>query len=152
MLIKIKYFINLLYIIYNMYYIRRMKLSASNCRDCDAKLLGRSDKKFCNDYCRNTYNGKRNRDVSNSVRNINNILRKNRRILLQFAQNNILVCSKTELINLGFRMDYCTRFYTDQEGKNHKFYYDILISESNATIVIHLSEANPPFTFQSKVV
>jgi hypothetical protein len=42
---------------------------------------GRADKKFCNDLCRNNYNNQLNSNSYNLVRNINNILRRNRRII-----------------------------------------------------------------------
>jgi hypothetical protein len=37
--------------------------------------------KFCSDGCRNAYNNKINKDSTNFMRNINNKLRKNYRIL-----------------------------------------------------------------------
>ena len=36
------------------------------CLECGTVLKGRSDKKFCSDYCRNTYNNKVNRDSKKS--------------------------------------------------------------------------------------
>jgi hypothetical protein len=44
------------------------------------KIVGREDKKFCSDG-RNAYNNKINKDSTNFMRNINNKLRKNYRIL-----------------------------------------------------------------------
>ncbi|MEI9808189.1 MAG: hypothetical protein WDO16_10100 [Bacteroidota bacterium] len=52
-----------------------------NCLACDKPLKGRSDKKFCDDYCRNTYNNQLKSISNNNIRNINNTLTKNRRIL-----------------------------------------------------------------------
>lgn len=52
-----------------------------NCLDCGDKLVGREDKKFCSDSCRNAFNNKINKDSTNYMRNINNKLRKNYRIL-----------------------------------------------------------------------
>jgi len=46
------------------------------CLECGEPLIGRSDKKFCDDQCRNAYNNKLNRDHINLYRNINNKLRK----------------------------------------------------------------------------
>jgi hypothetical protein len=43
------------------------------------KIVGREDKKFCSDGCRNAYNNKINKD-SNYMRNTNK-LRKNYRVL-----------------------------------------------------------------------
>ena len=51
------------------------------CPECGDKIIGRADKKFCSDSCRNTYNNALNKDSKNLIRNINNSLRKNYRIL-----------------------------------------------------------------------
>ncbi len=51
------------------------------CLECGYEITGRSDKKFCSDQCRNTYNNRLKQDANNFVRNVNAILRKNRRIL-----------------------------------------------------------------------
>ena len=53
------------------------------CLACGKPLKGRVDKKFCDDYCRNNYNNqqKAKGSHSNFVRNINNTLLKNRKIL-----------------------------------------------------------------------
>ena len=51
------------------------------CPECGAPIKGRIDKKFCSDLCRNAYNNKQNSDTTNYMRTVNNILRKNRRLL-----------------------------------------------------------------------
>ena len=51
------------------------------CLECETPLIGRIDKKFCNDMCRNSYNNLLNKDANEYVRKVNVILRKNRRIL-----------------------------------------------------------------------
>ena len=51
------------------------------CPECGDKIIGRADKKFCCDACRNSHNNALNKDSKNLVRNINNRLRKNYRIL-----------------------------------------------------------------------
>jgi hypothetical protein len=43
--------------------------------------VGREDKKFCSDGCRNAYNNKINKDSNNYMHNTNNKLRKNYRVL-----------------------------------------------------------------------
>ena len=58
-----------------------------NCLECQEKLVGRRDQKFCCDYCRNTYNNRQNEDANAVVRKINSILRKNRRILSKLNPN-----------------------------------------------------------------
>ena len=53
------------------------------CLACGKPLKGGIDKKFCDDYCRNNYNNLQKAKGSHSsyVRNINNTLLKNRKIL-----------------------------------------------------------------------
>ena len=76
------------------------------CPECGDRIIGRSDKKFCSDQCRNTYNNKLNSDATNTVRNINNILRKNRRVLesLNKQSGKTMVTRETMLTN-GFNLD-----------------------------------------------
>ena len=51
------------------------------CKQCGKNITGRLDKKFCDDYCRNTYNNQNKRDDELLIQGINRIIRKNRRIL-----------------------------------------------------------------------
>ena len=57
------------------------------CLECGEKIVGRVDKKFCSDYCRNAHHNNLNKDRKNLVRNVNNLLRKNYRILEEFNPN-----------------------------------------------------------------
>ncbi len=94
------------------------------CLECESELFGRVDKKFCSDYCRNLFNNKRNRDVSSHVRNINNILRKNRRILESHCAGGKGKTHKDELLFAGFNFDYFTNIYTTKAGAIYHFVYD----------------------------
>jgi predicted nucleic acid-binding Zn ribbon protein len=58
-------------------------METKQCLECGETIRGRIDKKFCTDYCRNTYNNKVNKDSKNLIRNTNNRLRKNHKILLE---------------------------------------------------------------------
>lgn len=46
------------------------------CLECGEKIKGRADKKFCSDQCRVAYNNKLNRDETNYMNNVVNLLRK----------------------------------------------------------------------------
>ena len=54
------------------------------CLECGEMLHGRTDKKFCSDACRNTYNNKL-KSVAGSqyVRKVNGILKRNRNIMAE---------------------------------------------------------------------
>lgn len=79
-----------------------------NCLECGEKIIGRSDKKFCNDACRNAYNNKQNKDSNNLMRNVNNKLRKNYRILSEVNTDGKTKISRTKLDGLGFDFEYFT--------------------------------------------
>lgn len=58
------------------------------------------------------------------MRNVNNILRKNRRILKAFNPKETSKVSKTELLDEGFKFSYYTNEYRTRAGKVYKFCYD----------------------------
>jgi len=95
-----------------------------NCLECEEKIVGRIDKKFCSDHCRNAYNNKINKDKSNLVRNINNRLRKNYRILEELNPTDKTKTSRTKLLAKGFSFDYFTSIYTTKTGTVYYFVYD----------------------------
>lgn len=94
------------------------------CIECNEAFNGRSDKKFCSDLCRNAYNNKLNSDSNNLVRNINNILRKNRRILEELIPEDTAKVSQQKLIDKGFNFNYNTNTVTTKTGKSYVFCYE----------------------------
>lgn len=94
------------------------------CLECGEKLVGRADKKFCSDQCRNTYNNRLNSDSNNYVRNINNILRKNRRILAELNPAGKTKIHKSKLESKGFQFDYFTNIYKTRTGNIYYFCYE----------------------------
>ncbi len=94
------------------------------CLECGEKIVGRADKKFCSDLCRNAYNNKLNSDSNNLVRNINNALRKNRRILEEACKDDKAKISKSTLSREGFDFNYFTSLRTTQKGSTYYFVYE----------------------------
>ena len=103
-----------------------MEVIQKTCLSCGKTVRGRSDKKFCDDYCRNNYNNQLKAEDNNYVRNINNTLRKNRRILndLLSEEEEIIKIPKDRLIQQGFRFKYITHTYTNKKGNTYYFCYD----------------------------
>jgi hypothetical protein len=102
-------------------------MTAKNCLACEKPIKGRTDKKFCDDSCRNTYNNRLNSDATPFVRNINNILRKNRRILEELvsgSQKNVAVLDKQKLIEKGFHFDYFTEQYITEKSETYFYCYE----------------------------
>lgn len=94
------------------------------CLECQSPFFGRSDKKFCSELCRNSYNNLVNSDVTNLMRRVNNILRKNRRILKKLNPDGKATANKEKLLSLGFKLDYYTNTYTTRKGNTYYFCYD----------------------------
>ncbi len=96
------------------------------CIECNDTFNGRADKKFCSDLCRNAYNNKLNSDTNNLVRNVNNILRKNRRIISELLpeETATVSVSKQKLADKGFNFNYFTNITTTKTGKSYLFCYE----------------------------
>ena len=99
-------------------------MKTRECQECSMKLSGRKDQKFCSDYCRNTFNNRQNEDATKYVRRINNILRKNRRILETLNPKGKITVEGISLAEEGFNFHYYTNIYTTKTGSQYFFCYD----------------------------
>jgi hypothetical protein len=94
------------------------------CLSCGNLIKGRSDKKFCDDYCRSAYNNKLNYEKNPRIRNINNILRKNRKILEELIPDDTAKTTRDSLMEKGFNFQYVTNTYTNKKGAQYYFCYE----------------------------
>jgi hypothetical protein len=97
------------------------------CLTCETMLRGRIDKKFCDDYCRSAYNNRQyqeNRGLS-FIRKVNNILRKNRRILEELAPpgEDTFTIPRARMVKKGFNFNYLTCMQA-REGVLYHFCYE----------------------------
>ncbi len=118
-------------------------IAEKKCLACDKKLIGRADKKFCNDYCRNSYNNQLKSANSTLVRNINNALLKNRRILeTVVGTEEMTKLPKGKLLQEGFSFKYFTHTYTNKKGNVYFFCYEYgyLPLESDWYLVVRRKE------------
>jgi hypothetical protein len=100
------------------------KTQEKTCLECGDKIIGRADKKFCSDQCRISYNNQLNSDETNYVRNVNNILRKNRRILMELNTTGKTRLSRDKLNEKGFDFSYFTSLYKTKEGALYHYCYE----------------------------
>ncbi len=112
------------------------------CLNCGKALKGRADKKFCDDYCRNNYNNRQNSDENNLVRNINNTLRKNRRLLVHILAEtgeDMKAVTRQKMLEAGFNFKYFTHQYQNQKGQIYFFIYDYgyLPLENERLLIVH---------------
>lgn len=94
------------------------------CLECGEPFKGRIDKKFCSDACRVAFNNRLNSDDINYIRSVNNILRKNRRILMSMNPSGKIKVSHSKLKSKGFDFNYYTSTYKTRDGACYYYCYD----------------------------
>ncbi|HEY9005154.1 MAG TPA: hypothetical protein VIM75_03425 [Ohtaekwangia sp.] len=94
------------------------------CIECGKSVKGRVDKKFCSDQCRSSHNNKRHGEHTHYIRNVNNILRKNRRILSDLNPEGKNKVSREKLATRGFNFNFFTSTYRTKEGSQYFYCYD----------------------------
>ena len=98
------------------------------CLTCGNMLKGRIDKKFCDDYCRSSYNNQlyQNDRGLSFVRRVNNILRKNRKILEEIVpvEQQDYRIPRSKLVKMGFNFNYLTCAFANPQGAVFYFCYE----------------------------
>ncbi|MCQ6958100.1 hypothetical protein [Mucilaginibacter aquariorum] len=122
------------------------------CLDCGTLLHGRADKKFCNDLCRNNYNNQLNSNSYNLVRNINNILRRNRRIIEEMNPSGKTKTTREKMLVKGFDFDYFTSSFKTQAGARYFFCYEhgYLLLEADEVLLVKSKKETSKFTEDSQ--
>lgn len=102
--------------------------ASKNCLSCGDPLRGRIDKKFCDDHCRNHFNNQQKTRLTHNphVRNINNQLLRNRKILetLLPPGKQTIRANRERLQEEGFHFKYITHSQTHKGGKTYYYCYD----------------------------
>jgi hypothetical protein len=114
------------------------------CLFCKKPVKGRSDKKFCDDYCRAAYNNELKSAVNNNIRNVNHALGKNRRILESLLPEGEATAkaSRDKLIEKGFQFKYHTHIYNTKTDKTYFYCYEYgyLPLENNWYLIVKRNE------------
>src|SRR5690606_31562297 len=78
------------------------------CMDCGAPLVGRADKKFCDDGCRANHYNRRSSAENGYLRKVNSILKRNRKILGKLNPEQERTVKWQALMDEGFNFNYIT--------------------------------------------
>jgi predicted nucleic acid-binding Zn ribbon protein len=100
-------------------------MDKKTCLHCGTSIVGRSDKRFCSDQCRATYNNSTRTKEEFLIKNVNKVLRKNRRILKTINPKGMSIVRKEVLLEMGYNFTYFTSIYVTQEGSQYFFCYDL---------------------------
>ncbi|HAG16747.1 MAG TPA: hypothetical protein DCG69_09570 [Bacteroidales bacterium] len=96
-----------------------------HCLFCNESLMGRVDKKFCSDQCRNAYNNEKKAGKDHYVRQVNAILRKNRNLLESVCGTETKIVVNAQILNRrGFNYAYFTSSLTTSKGHIYLFCYE----------------------------
>ncbi len=95
-----------------------------NCLYCEAPISGRSDKKYCDSYCKSAYHNQKTKNDLELFRTIDRQLKKNRRILRLFNKSGKATVRKELLVAEGFDPKYFTHYWKNQRGQVYLFCYE----------------------------
>lgn len=96
-----------------------------NCLACNKKLEGRSDKKFCDHYCKSVYHYKKNKeDTAKTYYRIDKQLKLNRSLLKKYNQAGKSTIRANTLIDKGFNPSFFTHFWKNKKGQVYLFVYE----------------------------
>lgn len=94
---------------------------SKKCLNCQEEIQGRSDKKFCDDYCRSSYNNKQRSQIDEQTKFIQKRLKKNLRILNQLNPTGKITVNREKLLVMGFDFKYITHYHTTKSGATYFF-------------------------------
>ena len=118
-------------------------MEKKSCAECGEIIKGRSDKKFCSDLCRNAHNNRLNSDTNNYVRNVNNILRKNRRILEENLKGETTTLPKQKLLDKGFNFKFYTNHIITKTNNSYVYCYEFgyLLLDKEMVLIVKRKES-----------
>ena len=101
------------------------------CPQCGKPITGRSDKQFCDVFCRAEHNNQKNKDLNKLARQHLQLIRKNRRILKRLCPDQQVYVSREQLLVLQFVFNCFTKVYRSHQGRHYYFSLDYGLSNTN---------------------
>lgn len=99
-------------------------MSLRLCLECDKKLTGRSDQKFCSDACRVAFHNRNGAAKKSIVKSVNQILLKNYKTLLKFNRGGKTKVTRATLRKDRFDFEHFTGVFESSSGKRYYYCYD----------------------------
>ena len=81
------------------------------CKKCGKSIQGRIDKRFCDAYCRNSFNNKAKRGNEKIISDLNRALRKNRTILKTLSPVGKSTVRKEVMLAMGYNFNVFSSMY-----------------------------------------
>ncbi len=100
-------------------------MNLKKCLACDKDLQGRSDKIFCDPYCKSSYHYKKSKEEAPRFYNkVDNQLKLNRRILKSFNKSGKATVRSETIKKLGFNPNFFTHYWKNKNGDVYLFVYE----------------------------
>ncbi len=96
--------------------------STRSCRKCGKSLVGRTDKRFCDAYCRNVYNNQYKADDERLIQQTNRQIRSNRRILKMLCPQGKATVRKEVLDQMGYDYRHFSGLFKTNQGLYYLVY------------------------------
>ncbi|SEN08332.1 hypothetical protein SAMN05216436_11186 [bacterium A37T11] len=94
------------------------------CLDCEKPLIGRADKKFCDDACRSNYNNRLHAVDETTIKKVNQILKNNYKVLKKLNPSGKTKVLRKKMLHEGFSFEYFTNVYETGKGSQYRFCYE----------------------------
>lgn len=98
--------------------------SNNNCLKCGKKLSGRSDKKFCDVFCKSGYHYRKSLNEDEFYHEVTGHLRTNRKILKLYNRAGKATVRSEVLSELGFNPRFFTHYWKNKKGDVYFFVYE----------------------------
>ena len=113
------------------------------CPNCNKIILGRTDKVFCDDKCRNNFYYRINNEQRTFIRTVNKKLLKNRGIMRSINPSGRTSVPKQYLERQGFDFDCFTGIHITKKGRPYYLVYDQAFSfdeDDRVSLVVFYNE------------
>ncbi|MCK0180085.1 hypothetical protein MWU50_12345 [Flavobacteriaceae bacterium S0862] len=112
-----------------------MTIKQKLCLYCQKELQGRSDKKFCDMYCKSSFQYLQSKlKPSRFYNKVDNQLKLNRRILKYYNKAGKATIRSSILTDQGFDPNFFTHYWKNQKGDVYLFVYEygfLALKENN---------------------
>lgn len=96
------------------------------CKHCGEEIQGRSDKLFCNPYCKSNFHYSQNKEEPDSMyKKIEKQLNKNRKLLQFYNQSGKATIRKEKLIEAGFNPRLMTHYWKNSKNEVYFFCFEM---------------------------
>lgn len=100
-------------------------MKSKKCLACGNEFQGRSDKVFCDVYCKSSFHYRKSIEEAPRFYNqVDNQLKQNRKILKSFNKAGKVTVRANKLFELGFNPKFFTHYWKNTKGDVYLFVYE----------------------------